>query len=149
MQPVGGTPRNAAPGGSLNPLSTFSPSRHFGFGKDDPSGKDLSWIDDVADELAVQIALREFEEGVVLVEKGPLVHPTASNIDFTMYRTRCTLFDQSGPKHFDTTTNEARSRRCRVSLRPASESSSLVTEQTRRRQDLHMASSTQSRRSCS
>lgn len=52
------------------PASNFSPSKHFGFGKDDPSGKDLSWIGDVSDELVVNIALREFEAAVALVEKG-------------------------------------------------------------------------------
>lgn len=50
--------------------SGFSPSQVFGFGKDDPSGKDLSWIGDFSDELAVKIAIRDFEEATALIEKG-------------------------------------------------------------------------------
>lgn len=50
--------------------SGFSPSQILGFGKDDPTGKDLSWIGDYSDELSVAIATREFEEATVLVEKG-------------------------------------------------------------------------------
>lgn len=37
---------------------------------DDPSGKDLSWIDDVSDQLAVHIALHEYEQAVALVEQA-------------------------------------------------------------------------------
>ncbi|GAA6028052.1 hypothetical protein JCM8097_001849 [Rhodosporidiobolus ruineniae] len=55
--------------------SGFSPAKFLGFGKDDPTGKDLSWIGDFADELAVNIATREFEEGTVLVEKGKQILP--------------------------------------------------------------------------
>lgn len=50
--------------------SEFRPSSILGFGKDDPSGKDLSWIGDYSDELSVAIATRSFEDAVVLVEKG-------------------------------------------------------------------------------
>lgn len=57
--------------GSL-PSSGFSPSQILGFGKDDPTGKDLSWIGDYSDELSVSIAMRMFEEACVLVEKGEL-----------------------------------------------------------------------------
>ncbi|KAI5481542.1 hypothetical protein MNV49_002768, partial [Pseudohyphozyma bogoriensis] len=60
--------------GSL-PSSGFSPSEILGFGKDDPTGKDLSWIGDYSDELAVAIATRTFEEAVVLVEKGKIIAP--------------------------------------------------------------------------
>lgn len=52
------------------PQMTFKPSQHFGFGKDDPSGKDLSWIGDVSDELVVHISLRNFEAAVTLIEQG-------------------------------------------------------------------------------
>ena len=54
--------------------SGFSPSQILGFGKDDPSGKDLSWIGDYSDELAASIATRMFEEATVLVEKGMSLH---------------------------------------------------------------------------
>lgn len=53
-----------------SPMPGFSPAAILGFGKDDPTGKDLSWIGDYSDELAVSIAMRMFEEAVVLVEKG-------------------------------------------------------------------------------
>lgn len=59
--------------GSL-PSSGFSPSQILGFGKDDPTGKDLSWIGDYADELSVTIAMRMFDEAVTLVEKGSFLH---------------------------------------------------------------------------
>lgn len=61
------------------PTTTFSPSKHFGFGKDDPSGKDLSWIGDVSDELVVRIALRDFESAVALVEKGTCARSACQN----------------------------------------------------------------------
>jgi len=64
--------RTTVQGRPLSPLATFNPSKFFGFGKDDPSGKDLSWIGDFSDELAVAIALHEFEMAVVLVEKAKL-----------------------------------------------------------------------------
>ncbi|KAK4699025.1 exocyst complex component 8, partial [Phenoliferia sp. Uapishka_3] len=60
--------------GSL-PSSGFSPTEMLGFGKDDPTGKDLSWIGDYSDELSVSIAMRMFEEAVVLVEKGKTIIP--------------------------------------------------------------------------
>ncbi|KAL8286469.1 hypothetical protein RQP46_004486 [Phenoliferia psychrophenolica] len=60
--------------GSL-PSSGFSPSQILGFGKDDPTGKDLSWIGDYSDELSVSIAMRMFEEACVLVEKGKTIIP--------------------------------------------------------------------------
>lgn len=50
--------------------SEFRPSSILGYGKDDPSGKDLSWIGDYSDELSVAICTRSFEDAVVLVEKG-------------------------------------------------------------------------------
>lgn len=52
------------------PALGFSPSAILGFGTDDPTGKDLSWIGDYSDELSVSVATRMFEEAVVLVEKG-------------------------------------------------------------------------------
>lgn len=50
--------------------SGFSPATALGLGKDDPTGKDLSWIGDYSDELSVAISTREFEGAVVWVEKG-------------------------------------------------------------------------------
>ncbi|GAA5851476.1 hypothetical protein JCM9279_001081 [Rhodotorula babjevae] len=55
--------------------SGFSPAAILGVGRDDPSGKDLSWIGDFSDELAVSIATREFEDAVVWVEKGKAILP--------------------------------------------------------------------------
>ncbi|GAA5974202.1 hypothetical protein JCM11641_003323 [Rhodosporidiobolus odoratus] len=55
--------------------SGFSPAAFLGLGKDEPTGKDSGWIGDFADELAVNIATREFEDAVVLVEKGKQVLP--------------------------------------------------------------------------
>ncbi|TNY18529.1 exocyst complex component EXO84 [Rhodotorula diobovata] len=55
--------------------SGFSPAAILGVGRDDPSGKDLSWIGDYSDELAVSIATREFEDAVVWVEKGKSILP--------------------------------------------------------------------------
>lgn len=52
------------------PTSGFSPNAILGFGPEDASSKDLGWIGDYSDELAVAIALRKFEEAVVLIEKG-------------------------------------------------------------------------------
>ncbi|GAA5855919.1 hypothetical protein JCM8547_000416 [Rhodosporidiobolus lusitaniae] len=60
--------------GTFSP-SGFSPAVFLGIGKDDPTGKDLTWIGDYADELAVNIATREFDEGVGLVEKGKRLLP--------------------------------------------------------------------------
>lgn len=36
----------------------------------DAQGRNLRWIDDFGDELAVSIALRNWTDAVVLVEKG-------------------------------------------------------------------------------
>lgn len=48
--------------------------------KDDPTGKDLSWIGDFSDELSVAIATRTFEEAVEMIEKGKsIVQPLASS----------------------------------------------------------------------
>ena len=61
---------------SRHPLAGFKPSLIFPFiTSDDPSGKDLSWIDDISDQLAVRIALREFEEAVALLEKAKSISP--------------------------------------------------------------------------
>lgn len=56
-------------------MASFSPSAHFGFGKDDPTGKDLSWIGDFSDELAVAIALHDYDAAVDLVDKGRAAVP--------------------------------------------------------------------------
>ncbi|KAK4045998.1 exocyst complex component exo84 [Microbotryomycetes sp. JL201] len=53
----------------------FNPRQLFDFVKDDPSGKDSSWIEDVSDEMAVSIAIREFEAATVLIEKGKKALP--------------------------------------------------------------------------
>lgn len=37
----------------------------------DAQGRNLRWIDDFGDELAVAIAVRDWDESVNLVEKGP------------------------------------------------------------------------------
>ncbi|GAA5998283.1 exocyst subunit EXO84 [Rhodotorula paludigena] len=55
--------------------SGFSPATALGLGKDDPTGKDLSWIGDYSDELSVAISTREFEGAVVWVEKGKSILP--------------------------------------------------------------------------
>ncbi|GAA6052688.1 hypothetical protein JCM3770_007175 [Rhodotorula araucariae] len=55
--------------------SGFSPAAILGVGRDDPSGRDQSWIGDFSDELSVSIATREFEDAVVWVEKGKSVLP--------------------------------------------------------------------------
>lgn len=61
---------------SKHPLASFQPSRVFPFvTSNDASGKDLSWIDDVSDKLAVHIALREFDEAVSLIETAKSVLP--------------------------------------------------------------------------
>lgn len=65
MPPLPGAP------GAL--ADDFNPAKYLGFGKDDPSGKDLSWIGDFSDELAVAIVLRTYEEAVVSLEKGKTV----------------------------------------------------------------------------
>lgn len=57
--------------GSLSSTG-FSPAKILGFGHDDPTGKDLSWIGDFSDELAVAIVTRTFEDATTLVEKGEL-----------------------------------------------------------------------------
>lgn len=68
---------------SKHPLASFQPSRVFPFvTSHDASGKDLSWIDDVADQLAVHIALREFEEAVSLIEKAKSVLPEVESDPF-------------------------------------------------------------------
>lgn len=75
----GGSRNNNANNGaplSNHPLASFQPSRIFPFvTSHDTSGKDLGWIDDVADQLAVHIALREFEEAVTLIEKAKSILP--------------------------------------------------------------------------
>jgi len=38
----------------------------------DAQGRNLRWIDDFGDELAVAIAVRDWDESVELVEKGEL-----------------------------------------------------------------------------
>ena len=59
-----------------HPLAGFQPSTIFSFvSSDDPSGKDLSWIDDIADQLAVHISLREFEQAVSLIETSKSILP--------------------------------------------------------------------------
>lgn len=68
---------------SKHPLASFQPSRIFPFvTSNDTSGKDLGWIDDVADQLAVHIALREFEEAVTLIEKAKSVLPEIESDPF-------------------------------------------------------------------
>jgi hypothetical protein len=71
--------------GESNPTPELSASAVLGFGKDDPTGKDVSWIGDLSDELAVRIALREFESAVVLVEKGPSVLPQSRDSDLPSF----------------------------------------------------------------
>ncbi|GAA5858578.1 hypothetical protein JCM1840_001268 [Sporobolomyces johnsonii] len=71
--------------------SGFSPSAILGFGKDDPSGKDLSWIGDYSDELSVAIATRTFEEAVVLVEKGKTILPQIAGDPHASYLFRAKL----------------------------------------------------------
>ncbi|GAA5954199.1 hypothetical protein JCM21900_006959 [Sporobolomyces salmonicolor] len=71
--------------------SGFSPSKILGFGKDDPSGKDLSWIGDYSDELSVTIATRAFEEAVVLVEKGKTILPQIADDPHASYLFRAKL----------------------------------------------------------
>lgn len=66
-----------------HPLASFQPSAIFPFvTSNDTSGKDLSWIDDIADQLAVHIALREFEEAVSLIEKAKSVLPQVESDPF-------------------------------------------------------------------
>ncbi|BGP38482.1 exocyst complex component exo84 [Rhodotorula kratochvilovae] len=55
--------------------SGFSPAAILGVGRDDPTGRDQSWIGDFSDELSVSIATREFEDAVVWVEKGKSILP--------------------------------------------------------------------------
>lgn len=61
--------------GSAGSTSDFSPSEFLGFGKSDSDvgQKDLTWIGDFSDELAVAIVLRTYEKAVGLVEKGKVV----------------------------------------------------------------------------
>lgn len=53
----------------------FNPVEHFGFGKHDPSGKDVGWINDWSDEMTVHIAVRDFDDAVALVEKAKRALP--------------------------------------------------------------------------
>ncbi|GAA5961012.1 hypothetical protein JCM3765_006502 [Sporobolomyces pararoseus] len=71
--------------------SEFRPSSIFGFGRDDPSGKDLSWIGDYSDELSVAIATRSFEDAVVLVEKGKSILPQIAGNPHASYLFRAKL----------------------------------------------------------
>lgn len=43
-----------------------------GLGGDKKEEKDLQWVSDFIDKLAVSIALREWEEAVSLIEQGEL-----------------------------------------------------------------------------
>ncbi|EGG05981.1 uncharacterized protein MELLADRAFT_77926 [Melampsora larici-populina 98AG31] len=54
-------------------LQTVQPSKILGFGKHDPSGKDLSWIGDLSDELSVSIACRAYDEASELIEKSKTI----------------------------------------------------------------------------
>lgn len=68
---------------SKHPLASFQANRVFPFiTSNDASGKDLGWIDDVADKLAVHIALREFEEAVTLIETAKSVLPQIESDPF-------------------------------------------------------------------
>ncbi|GAA5821380.1 hypothetical protein JCM11251_004596 [Rhodosporidiobolus azoricus] len=76
--------------------SGFSPLQFLGLsGKEDPTGKDLSWIGDYADELAVNIATRQFEEAVVLVEKGKQVLPQIAGDAHALHLFRAKLDQRS------------------------------------------------------
>lgn len=54
-------------------IQTVQPSKILGFGKHDPSGKDLSWIGDLSDELSVSIACRAYDEASELIEKSKTI----------------------------------------------------------------------------
>ncbi|GAA5869196.1 hypothetical protein JCM16303_000387 [Sporobolomyces ruberrimus] len=71
--------------------SEFDPSTILGYGKDDPSGKDLSWIGNYSDELSVAIATRSFEDAVVLVEKGKTILPQIAGNPHASYLFRAKL----------------------------------------------------------
>lgn len=57
----------------LSNANKIQPSKILGFGKDDPTGKDLSWIGDLSDELAVSIACRSYDEASELIEKAKTI----------------------------------------------------------------------------
>ena len=44
----------------------------------DAQGRNLRWMDDFGDELAVAIAVRDWDESVALVEKGELSFDASS-----------------------------------------------------------------------
>ncbi|GAA5898494.1 exocyst subunit EXO84 [Sporobolomyces salmoneus] len=71
--------------------SEFRPSSILGFGKDDPTGKDLGWIGDYSDELSVAISTRSFEDAVVLVEKGKTILPQIASNSHASYSFRTKL----------------------------------------------------------
>lgn len=54
--------------------SNFNPAAALGLVSGDVPSRDLSWIGDFSDELAVDISTREFEDAVVLIEKGASPH---------------------------------------------------------------------------
>lgn len=54
-------------------FQNVQPSKILGFGKDDPTGKDLSWIGDLSDELSVSIACRAYDEASELIEKSKTI----------------------------------------------------------------------------
>ncbi|GAA5938435.1 uncharacterized protein JCM15063_000734 [Sporobolomyces koalae] len=76
--------------GSFN-SSEFNPASILGFVRDDPSGKDSSWIGDYSDELSVAISTRSFEDAVVLVEKGKSILPQLASNSHTSYQLRAKL----------------------------------------------------------
>lgn len=48
---------------------TFNAYAYFGLPGADMSGKDQSWIGDIADELTVHIVSRDFDEAIDLIDK--------------------------------------------------------------------------------
>ncbi|KAH9817504.1 Cullin repeat-like-containing domain protein [Melampsora americana] len=54
-------------------IPNVQPSKILGFGKNDPTGKDLSWIGDLSDELSVSIACRAYDEASELIEKSKTI----------------------------------------------------------------------------
>ncbi|KAL7340040.1 exocyst complex component EXO84 [Rhodotorula toruloides] len=58
--------------------SNFNPAAALGLVSGDVPSRDLSWIGDFSDELAVDISTREFEDAVVLIEKGKSILPKIS-----------------------------------------------------------------------